>query len=181
MNLINVPKQVNTPAGIDVTIYVACIDDIVTDPWITMDTAGDALQNLVRTDPASDITFIDPLTQGFATIQALIPNKSGFENVLEGDAGSKTDTNSLSVILKGMSADVLGFKEFVKNREMIVLFKEKCGGDTYLLGEPCSPVQISEGGANTGAAAGDSKETTLTFYTEGSILKIYQGAINLLP
>ena len=181
MNLINLGKQVNTPAGIDVTLYVACIADIDTSAWPAMDTGGNIYQNLVRTATGADITFNDPATQGFATIQALIPNKSGFENVLEGDAGSKTDTNSLSVILKGMSADVLGFKEYVKNREMVVLFKDKCGGETYLLGEPCSPVQISEGGANTGAAAGDSKETTLTFYTEGSVLKIYQGTINELP
>lgn len=180
MNLVNIPRVDNTQPGLSVTLYVACMGDIDTSAFPGMDTAGNVFENMIRTDPSQSITFLDPLTQGFATIEASIPNKNTWEETLEGDKGSKGNQASLTVILKGTSAQVRGFRDYVKNKELCILFKDKCGGPTLMLGEPCSEALIEESTTTSGATAGDSRETSITFMATTSI-KEYTGTINLLP
>ena len=106
MNLENVTKKPNTNPGITGTVYVACRSLIDVFPGLT--TVGTAAEQLiVITD---DITFT-VVTDGFVKIDALLPKKSDWTSTLEGDRGSKSELNTLNIILAGTDIEIRAFRK----------------------------------------------------------------------
>ena len=168
--------------GLNPRAYVALMREVDVAAFPADWAGGSIYENAVVLDPATPITFAVPLSDGFVEFQTT-PNKgnSGIEGL--GDPFNKSSENTVTVMYKGTEAEIRGFVELNKNEEFIILTQDKCGDNSEydLIGLPCSPAYIDTYSEVSGAVAGDVREWTISFKSQGKMTKKYRAAVNIQP
>ena len=167
----------NLPPGLNPLIYFADMEDVDVANFPGLDATGTETENLATLDKAADIAFnATPTGLGFHEIQARA-NRNLYNSIMQGeDLGS---VNQVEFYYKGTEANILGLREYLTGKDLIVLVNDKCGGETKCFGQPCSPAKLVEFEAQSGAAAGDEREVKIVIAFEGSVPLSYFGAITL--
>ncbi len=174
MELQDIGRIPNTAPGVSTVVYVAPLSKIDEDNFPVLRTDGNVYENAIET--TGDIIF-PVVGDGFYSIKALLPYKSNYTSTDEGDVGSKAALNNATFILTGTDVEVRGFRKLIRNEAVVLLWKDKCGTKINMMGLPCAPAYLSEGNLESGAAAGDSRQTSITFESQNEDLLIYTGAI----
>lgn len=119
-------------------------------------------------------TFTPP--KGFFKIN-ILPDTGLVESTNEGEKGSKTNTNSFSGTLPGITARNLGFVRKYQNVGMIFLVTQT-DGIIRQIGSEVQPAFLSEASGTTGQKAGDVNGIPVKFTdTQAYQAPIYSGTI----
>lgn len=149
-------------SGIAQKIYVAKLSDIETLPKPVVD------------DSASDSGTVDQLV----TISSDIVMKAGksfkelyvtletgkVDDAVQGELDGKSFRSSISFFHPGTSAEQLGFAQYVKNGNFVVLVPE-LDGNVRVIGHEAYPAKIENIAITTGGATTERKGGTYTAYS----------------
>lgn len=98
----------------------------------------------------------------------------------QGDKGSKSFLYELEVTRAKMNATMFGFENAIKDRNLILLVRDR-NGVWYLMGDEMVPAVKADGdGSTTGKAGTDQNRTSLKFQYTCPRKLVYEGEINSL-
>ena len=159
--------------GIKTIMKIILASDIDTMP--TVPVAPTTLEESVT------ITGDIVLKAGKSFLEVEINMDSGqLTTTLEGEIQNKSWRNSFSFRQNGNGAELLGFYEYFKNREIVVLLRELCG-DWRLLGGDCSRTTLDAAVIDTGIDPASFKGVQATVVSTGDLAPIFTGAITVSP
>lgn len=166
------PDQ-ETAAGVSsVEIYAARVSDF--DTIIAPPSLSEATTLAEAATITGPHTFTAP--KGFFKLN-ILPDTGLVESSNEGEKGSKTNTNSFSGTLPGITARNLGMIRKYQNVGMIFLVTQ-IDGKVRQIGSKISPAYLSEASASTGQKAGDINGIPVKFTdTQAYQAPIYTGTI----
>jgi len=143
------PDQETAPGVSSVEIFAARVSDftaIIEPPKLGVATSLDAAATIVGPH-----TF--PVGQGFFKIN-ILPDTGLVESANEGERGNKSNTNTFSGTLPGVSARNKGFIRKYQNVGMIFLVTQ-INGDIVQIGSRISPAFLIDASATSGQKVGD--------------------------
>lgn len=109
-----------------------------------------------------------------------IRDKGMLESKGLGGLKMKASETELKIFIPGTKAELKGFFEHIKNRDLIILAPGR-DGEIHQLGTEDLPCSLKEFSWKTGEKAGDDVGAELTFSASGEIAWTYAAAIPLTP
>lgn len=146
-------------AGIQQNVYFAKLEDILTLPKPVLDdsTGSGNLSDLVT---ISSNIVMKPEKQFYKLYCTLEAGE--LKNDAQGELDGMSFMNQLEVFLPGSSAEALGFAQWVKNSNLIILVPES-DGQVRVLGHEGYPAKLVNMAGTTGKVPADRKGMTYTF------------------
>lgn len=160
-NLTHADGADNT-AGIGSTIIALKLSDIETLPEPQVDDSSSSSGTLAQLVTVSANIVMKQGKVGKSIYCTL--ETGGLDCVLQGNLDGKSFKNSVKIQHPGSSPQLLGFMQYVKNGDVILLVEEN-DGQVRMLGHRSFPAKLESGSANTGSKTTDDKAAVMTFYS----------------
>jgi hypothetical protein len=97
-----------------------------------------------------------------------------------GERDGRSAENKITLKRVGNEADIIGWLEYVKNTDL-VLIVEHIGGSRRVIGSEGLPCSLEKFSLKSGAAVKDEISVTAEFLSVGRIAPFYTGTIPLTP
>lgn len=160
--------NVNTP-GLSRSLYIANVDDFV-------------LGSEPKADTGIAVTTAPTFKTGKSWSKVDITADSGKLDIKVTTKGdSKSYENTYEFFIGGTSETQLAWVDLVGAGDYIALIVDKCGGDTYVVGCPCSPVKMMSADGTTGQKSGDERGFKIVMKSADQPLIWKLTTIDLLP
>lgn len=161
--------------GLRVNAFYCAFNDILTFPNPPNAVVANTFSEFVTiTAP-----FVMRTGRRFWTMQATLLTPQ-FESNLVGERDARSFENTYSFKRRGIEAEMLGFMQFCKNTDMVMII-QRINGVFHVIGSPGLPASIETGQIMTGAAVSDECALTFSVKSVGPPPFIYTGAIPLTP
>lgn len=162
-----------TNPGINQYIYMAPVSDI-----LTIQKPSNAPSNYAGLVTIST-AHVMKTGKKFEKIYC-IRDKGMLESKGLGGLKMKASETDLKIFIPGTQAELKGFYEYIKNRDIIILAPGR-DGQIHQLGTEDLPCSLKEFNFKTGEKAGDDVGAEITFSASGEIAYTYSAAIPLTP
>jgi|NOAtaT_7_FD_contig_123_35976_length_850_multi_3_in_0_out_0_2 hypothetical protein len=162
-----------TNPGINQYIYMAPVSDILT----------------IQKPASTPTTYAASVTISTAHVMKTgkkfekiycIRDKGMLESKGLGGLKMKASESDLKIFIPGTKAELKGFYEFIKNRDLIILAPGR-DGEIHQLGTEDLPCSLKEFSWKTGEKAGDDVGAEITFSASGETPYTYAAAVPLTP
>lgn len=148
----------NTP-GIQQNVYFADMNDIETLPQPDKDDSNGPgkFEDLVTI--SKDIKMKEGKTfhQLYCTLE-----KGQLTDEVQGDLDAKSYMNQITVYHPGTRAKALGFRQWAKNSNLVIIFFEQ-DGTKRILGHQAYPAKLESDSGGTGQSIDDAKGSEMVF------------------
>lgn len=159
--------------GLKINFFVARNSEIATFPTVPENPATFA-ESVTITDP-----FVFNVGGRFYNIQGEV-EKNSLDANSQGEAGSLSAENPLSITIKKASPALQGFLEEIKNDHLVWL-AEDLEGNTKTIGSEGLPAMIQEFKIIGGASVSDPRNVNIVIKSVGRIAPFYTGPISESP
>ncbi|WP_338765934.1 hypothetical protein WAF17_02695 [Bernardetia sp. ABR2-2B] len=159
--------------GIETTIYYALRSDIETMPTYPVVTNPEDIVTVT-----GDIIF--KTGKCFKEMKLRV-DKNGVKSSLVGEIQSKSWNNMLDVSIPTNHPKLLGTIDYLKNREVVYVFKERCTNSNRMMGSDCNPATFDTAEIDSGTDQESFKGFNGGIKSSGKLPAFYSGVITTTP